>query len=82
MDRKVRAVKRDRQGNITALCNPGESWSPRRVTDVVRDIRLNKTSYYVQQAASRRYVRLIGGRLLRTTPDATDENSLLALPAV
>jgi hypothetical protein len=82
MDRRISAVVKDRKGNITALCNPGESWSPRRVGDVVRDIRLNRQSYYVQQSTSRRYVRLVRGRVLLTTDDARDPNNLEALPTV
>jgi hypothetical protein len=28
MDRKVTAIKKDRKGNIVALCNAGQRWSP------------------------------------------------------
>jgi hypothetical protein len=53
MDRRIKATKRDRNGNIIALCNPGESWSPRRTADVIKDISNNVRSYYVQQVERR-----------------------------
>jgi hypothetical protein len=80
MDRKVTAAKRDRNGRIVALCNPAEQWSPRRHADVVKDIQLNRKSYYVEAARRRRYVRVVSGGLLQTTADTTSENSLDRLP--
>jgi hypothetical protein len=53
MDRKVTATKRDRNGNIIALCNRGQSWSPRRIADVIKDILNNKSSYYVHDVDRR-----------------------------
>ena len=82
MDRKVTAAKRDKQGRIIALCNPSEGWSPRKSADVVKDIQLNKRSYYVQAAPRRKYVRVVSGGLLQTTSDATSKNSLEQLPGV
>lgn len=76
MDRRVRTVKRDRRGNITALCNTEAAWSPRRKADVIRDILDNKSSYYVQERDRRSYVRVVDGETLRTTKDATSANSL------
>ncbi len=80
MDRKVTATKRDRSGRIIALCNPAETWSPRRSADVVKDIQLNRKSYYVEEAPRRKYVRVISGGLLQTTSDAKSKNSLDQLP--
>ena len=54
MDRRVRSVKRDRSGNIVAVCNSEAKWSPRRKIDVIRDILENKKSYYVQEREKRR----------------------------
>jgi hypothetical protein len=82
MDRKVTAAKRDRNGRIIALCNPAEKWSPRRSADVVKDIQMNKTSYYVEEAPRRKYVRVVSGGLLQTTTDTTSKNSLERLPGV
>lgn len=80
MDRKVTATKKDRNGNIIALCNKGQSWSPRRKADVIKDILNNKTSYYVHEADRRAYVRIVSGNALQTTPDATSNNNLDKLP--
>lgn len=79
MDRRVRSTKKDRNGNIIALCNPEQSWSPRRTADVLRDIRSGAKSYYVQGQKRRTYVRAVSG-MLQTTADATDDNSLARLP--
>jgi hypothetical protein len=82
MDRRVKAIKRDRKGNIVALCNPGESWSPRRTVDVVKDIARNQRSYYVKELERRTYVRLLPGGVLQTTKDADSKNNLGNLPTV
>ena len=34
-------------GNIIALCNPYESWSPRYKHDVIRDIENNLYNYFM-----------------------------------
>jgi hypothetical protein len=72
----VRAVKRDRSGNIIALCNSEAEWSPRRKAEVIRDILENKTSYYVQERTQRSYVRVVDGDKLRTTRDGASANAL------
>jgi hypothetical protein len=80
MDRRITAVKKDRKGTIVALCNPDESWSPRRVIDVMRDIGSGMKSYYVQLLPNRTYLRLISGNL-QTSKDLTHGNSLTNLPS-
>lgn len=79
MDRKITAIKKDRNGNIVALCNPGESWSPRSAAEVIKEIKRSERSYYVQQLGRRVYVGLVSG-VLRTTEDAASANSLSNLP--
>lgn len=80
MDRRIKATKKSRDGKIVALCNPGQSWSPRKTTEVIGDISSNKRSYYVQEADRRIYVRVVDGAL-RTTADKTSGNHLDALPS-
>ena len=80
MDRRVTGIKRDRSGAIVALCNPGESWSPRKTADIVKDIRNSRRSYYVEEAPRRTYVRVLAGNALQTTPDKTNKNHLDLLP--
>ena len=77
MDRLIKATKKDRNGNIISLCNPGQSWSPRRTQDVVRDINSGRQSYYVQEQDRRSYLRSISG-VLRAGPD--DDDTLTRLP--
>lgn len=79
MDRRVKSTKKDRSGNITALCCPGASWSPRRTKDVLRDISSGRKSYYVQERARRSYVRSVSG-VLQASPDPADLNHLARLP--
>ena len=81
MDRRVRTTQKDCEGNIVALCNSGQEWSPRRTRDVLRDIRCGQKSYYVQTEQGRRYVRAVSGRL-QTTADDADESLLSRLPTV
>jgi hypothetical protein len=81
MDRRVRAIKKDRNGAIIALCNAGESWSPRRKADVVKDIVENKRSYYVQEVSPRAYIRVANGNSLVTTSNAASSNQLERLPS-
>ena len=81
MDRKVTATKRDRKGNIVALCNAGQRWSPRKTQDVLRDIRAGRKSYYVQELRQRVYVRALTGGRLETTADVTSRNNLDKLPS-
>jgi hypothetical protein len=80
MDRKVTAVAKDRSGKVTALCNPGQSWSPRRVQDVLKDIRAGRKSYYVEQVPRRSYLRAIAGGKLETSATAASKNRLDCLP--
>ncbi|HEV8247764.1 MAG TPA: hypothetical protein VGP93_18445 [Polyangiaceae bacterium] len=79
MDRRVTSTKRDKKGKIVALCNPGESWSPRRTADVIRDITSGKRSYYLQEVPQRKYLRVTAGELQTTAP-AGSKNTIESLP--
>ncbi|HET9953584.1 MAG TPA: hypothetical protein VFQ61_03725 [Polyangiaceae bacterium] len=81
MDRRVKAVKKDRTGNIVALCNAGENWSPRRKKDVIRDIDRNRSSYYVEEIGRRAYLRVVNG-CLQTSTAEDNQNRLDRLPAI
>lgn len=83
--RKVTKSRKDSDGDIIALCNPSEDWSPRRKDDVISDIELNAYSYYVIINDSKEVeIRVINdpdrGKYLRTDPDETSENNLDDLP--
>jgi hypothetical protein len=83
---KDRTVTRARQskGKVVALCNPGQSWSPRSTPDVIADIRTGSFRYFAADAAGHtsriRVVRGSHGAYLRTQADATAQNNLDDLP--
>lgn len=81
MDRRVTSTKKDRKGNIVALCNVGQGWSPRKAQDVLKDIRAGRKSYYVQELRERVYVRAVARDKLETTSDAASGNNLDRLPS-
>ena len=79
LDRRVKSTKRDGAGNIVALCHPTASWSPRRISDVLRDISAGTRSYYIEEQERRRYVRVVSGPP-RATLDETSQKWLDVLP--
>ena len=81
MDRQVKATRRDASGKIIALCNAGQSWSPRKVSSVVKELDAGTRSYYVQEGSTRTYVRVIEDGSLQTTPDEQHLNHLQQLPS-
>lgn len=83
MERRVTCTQKDKNGNITALCNPGMSWSPRMKDNAIREIELGIYSYYVQWPEKRTEVRVVNGpngKYLRTDRDNTTRNNLDDLP--
>lgn len=82
-DRAVTQTKKDRDGDILALCNPLEFWSPRNKKDAISDIELNRHSYYVPWPDGRKPIRVVNGptgKYLRTDRDQTERNNLDDLP--
>ena len=82
-DRKVTQSGKDPDGDITALCNPGQSWSPRRKKDAISDIESGTHSYYVMSGSQRVDIHVVkgtSGKYLRTDPDKTSSNNLDDLP--
>jgi hypothetical protein len=83
--RQVNLIQKDRHGNITALCNPGEDWSPRKKEDAIRDIESNTHRYYVTWAGSGgSHIQVVDGpegKYLRTDKDKTERNNLDDLPS-
>lgn len=84
MDRQVTGSRRDRYGDILAICNPGVAWSPRFKLDAIRDIELGLSTYYVRwldgQRTEVRVVQGPNGKYLRTDKDDTPRNNLWDLP--
>lgn len=82
--RRVTATAKDGEGDILALCNAAQEWSPRSKNDAISDIRSKSHEYFViGDGGSRVYVRVIDGTtgpFLRTDPDRTTTNNLDELP--
>ena len=82
-DRAVRNTGKDRDGDITKLCDPGQAWSPRIKADVIRDIEGGIHTYYVPWQSGRTEIRVVNGptgKYLRTDRDSTSKNNLDDLP--
>ncbi|MET4692147.1 DUF3892 domain-containing protein [Sinorhizobium fredii] len=82
--RYVKATGKDRDGDITKLCNSGETWSSRSKLDAIRDIENNIHDYWVKWTSSEetpiRVVNGSSGKYLRTDRDNTSRNNLDDLP--
>lgn len=82
-ERRVTRSRKDRDGDITTLCNPSEGWSPRRKADAISDIDNSTHSYFVLVNGARVAIRVVdgpSGPYLRTAPDQTSRNNLDDLP--
>ena len=83
-DRRVTAAGKDKDGDITSLCNGGADWSPRSKWGAISDIEGGVHTYYVQQAGTARanvnVVHGTTGKYLRADPDKSSKNNLDNLP--
>lgn len=84
-ERAVTQSKKNQDGDILALCKPGEYWSPRAKADAIRDIESRTHQYYVPWSdgcviQSIRVVNGSTGKYLRTDKDNTSRNNLNDLP--
>ena len=85
MKRYVHATGKDQDGDITALCNSGQSWSPRSKWNAIADIEGGLHEYWVPWAKlpeTKIHVvtRSNGTKYLRTDRDSTTRNNLDDLP--
>ena len=82
-DRQVTQSRKDQDGDILALCNPGQVWSPKSKEDAIHDIVNRVHSYYVFDDTERVNILVVSGstgKYLRTEKDATKGNNLDELP--
>lgn len=82
-DRRITHSRKDRNGDITAVGQPGQVWSPRMKADAIRDIESRSHTYFVQWPERRTEIRVVQGatgKYLRTDRDATTRNNLDDLP--
>jgi len=82
--RYVTRTGKDRDGDITRLCQPGAPWSPREKAGAISDIELGLHEYWVNWTNSPetkiRVVNGQNGKYLRTDRDSTSRNNLDDLP--
>jgi hypothetical protein len=81
--REVTHTRKDQDGDITALCNPGAYWSPRLKRDAISDIDYKFHQYFVRIRGHEVDINVINdpdGKYLRTDPDRTTTNNLDDLP--
>jgi hypothetical protein len=81
--RAVTRTSKDADGDITALCHPGDAWSPRSKLDAIRDIDTGLHTYYVPWNAGSTDIAVVegpNGKYLRTDRDNTARNNLDDLP--
>jgi hypothetical protein len=82
-NRAVTKSGKNREGDITALCNPADSWSPRQKNDAIYDIENGIHTYYVPWTDGPTPIRVVNGpngKYLRTDRDTTTRNNLDDLP--
>lgn len=82
-DRRVTHSGKNRDGDITAIGQPGQYWSPRASADAIRDIETGAHTYHVQWPEKRTEIRVVQGakgKYLRTDRDNTTRNNLDDLP--
>jgi len=83
-DREVTQTGKDEKGDITSLCNPGASWSPRSEAAAIQDIDSGDHTYHVKWPEKRTEIDVVDGakgKYLRTLRDNTTRNNLNDLPA-
>jgi hypothetical protein len=81
--RTVRQIKKDEDGDIIALCDNAELWSPRYKQDAIIDIENSTHTYYVPWIGGSTEIRVVNGtkgKYLRTDKDNSDRNNLEELP--
>lgn len=82
-DRPVRKTGKDKDGDITSLCNGGSSWSPRTKSGAINDIESGTHTYHVPWTSGRTEIKVVNGpngKYLRTDRDDTTKNNLDDLP--
>ena len=81
--RKVTQSRKNDEGDITALCNPGAIWSPRFKAGAISDIESGTHQYFVGIGSKEVDIQVVdgpSGKYLRTDPDKTSSNNLDDLP--
>lgn len=78
-DRLVLKTRKGYAGDILALCNPDESWSPRFKNDAIRDIENRVHNYFIELDGNRILIEVSffkGSKHLITDKKNSSDNSL------
>lgn len=78
-DRLVLKTRKGYAGDILALCNPGESWSPRFKNDAIKDIENKIHNYFVDSEGKKTAIVVIikrGSKCLITENQNSSNNFL------
>lgn len=82
-ERQVTASGKDKDGDITKLCNSGQPWSPRSKASAIEDIESGAHTYFVIWPEGKRQVTVVNGtkgKYLRSLRDGSSRNNLNDLP--
>jgi hypothetical protein len=86
IERMVTKIKKNKEGDIVALCNAGAYWSPRNLASIISDIEILKIKYYVQwEDDTTTKIELVNGpsgKYLRAKKEKSYSNDLFELPVV
>ena len=83
IERQVSRSRKNRDGNIVAICHPDAHWSPRMKADAIADIEGGSYQYVVVWPERKTEIRVVNGpsgKYLRTDRDNTSRNNLADLP--
>lgn len=79
-DREVTRTRKSKDGDITALCNSNEVWSPKLKSMAILEIEESIYRYFVKIDDVEMDIHVVTDRLkgkyLRTDPDKTSRNNL------
>jgi hypothetical protein len=82
-DRAIRQSRKDSDGDITAIGDAGQYWSPVSKNDAIYHIESGVHRYYVPWETGSTWIRVVNGpsgKYLRTDRDDTSRNNLDDLP--
>jgi hypothetical protein len=83
-DRHVTKSGKDKDGDITSLCQSGAFWSPRQKADAIADIDGKVHSYFTKDSKGNRADVKVkernGKKYLTTDADSSSDNNLDNLP--
>ena len=84
IDREVTHVSKDKNGDLTALCNPNTLWSPKLKSMAILEIEHNTHRYFVSVGNKEVDIHVVNDRLngkyLKINSDMSTGINLDALP--